>query len=102
MWQCVEAGLVDGEKIFCDSSLIDADTSNNSVVNRESLKYRIEQGYQILEERLDEVADEPEVQEDAEGKGDANRRYISTPESAATVMRQGGVKQGCATRVIGP
>ncbi len=102
VWQCVEAGLVDGEKIFCDSSLIDADTSNNSVVNRESLKYRIEQGYQILEERLDEVADEPEVQEDAEGKGEANRRYISTTDSDATVMRQGGVKQGCATRVIGP
>ena len=89
VWQCVEAGLVDGEKIFCDSSLIDADASNNSVVNRESLKYRIEKGYQILEERLDEVADEPEAQEDTEGKGEANRRYISTTDSDATVMRQG-------------
>jgi transposase len=89
VWQCVEAGLVDGEKIFCDSSLIDADASNNSVVNRESLQYRIEQGYQILEDRLDEVADEPGAQEDTEGRGEANRRYISKTDSDATVMRQG-------------
>ena len=34
VWQCVEAGLVDGSKIFIDSSLIDADASNNSVVDR--------------------------------------------------------------------
>ena len=89
VWQCVEAGLVDGEKIFCDSSLIDADASNNSVINRESLKYRIEKGYQILEERLDEVADEPQAEDDTEGKGEANRRYISTTDPDATVMRQG-------------
>ena len=29
VWQCVEAGLVSGDKIFCDASLIDADASNN-------------------------------------------------------------------------
>jgi len=29
--QCVEAGLVDGTKLFTDASLIDADASNNSV-----------------------------------------------------------------------
>jgi hypothetical protein len=89
VWQCVEAGLVDGEKIFCDSSLIDADASNNSVVNRETLKYWIEKGYQILEERLEEVADEPAGEDDNEGKGEAHRRYISTTDSDATVMRQG-------------
>ena len=33
VWQCVEAGLVDGRKIFVDSSLVDADASNNSVID---------------------------------------------------------------------
>ena len=31
VWQCVEAGLVDGSKLFVDASLIDPDASNNSV-----------------------------------------------------------------------
>ena len=38
VWDCVEAGLVDGDKLFVDTSLIDADASNNSVVDRQSLK----------------------------------------------------------------
>ncbi len=38
VWQCAEAGLVNGSKIFIDSSLIDADASNNSVVDTHSLK----------------------------------------------------------------
>jgi len=31
--QCVEAGLVDGTRIFMDSRLIDANASNNSAVD---------------------------------------------------------------------
>ena len=31
--QCAEAGLVDGGKIFVDSSLVDANASNNSVID---------------------------------------------------------------------
>ncbi len=31
--QCVEAGLVDGSKIFMDSSLIQADASKSSIIN---------------------------------------------------------------------
>ena len=38
VWQCVEAGLVDGSKIFVDSSLVDANASNNSVIDTRSLK----------------------------------------------------------------
>jgi transposase len=38
LWQCVEAGLVDGNKPFIDSSLIDADASNDSVIDTQSLK----------------------------------------------------------------
>ena len=37
--QCVQAGLVDGSKIFVDFSLIDADASNNSVIDTQSLKH---------------------------------------------------------------
>jgi transposase len=38
VWQCVEAGLIDGSKVFLDASLIDADASNNSVVDTKRLK----------------------------------------------------------------
>jgi len=33
VWQCVERGLVEGSKLFMDSSLVRADASNNSVVD---------------------------------------------------------------------
>jgi len=36
--QCVQAGLVDGSKLFLDSSNIQADASNNSVVNTHDIK----------------------------------------------------------------
>jgi transposase len=41
VWQCVEAGLVDGRKIFIDSSLVDANASNNSVIDTHSLKIHL-------------------------------------------------------------
>ncbi|HPL64554.1 MAG TPA: transposase [Syntrophales bacterium] len=36
--QCVEAGLVNGNKIFVDSSLVDANASNNSVIDTTEVK----------------------------------------------------------------
>ena len=36
--KCVEEGLVDGHKMFVDASLIDANASNNSVIDTHSLK----------------------------------------------------------------
>lgn len=50
--QCVEAGLVDGAKIFIDSSLIDANASNNSVLDTKSLKDQLHKNYKKLETRL--------------------------------------------------
>jgi hypothetical protein len=47
--------LVDGEKVFMDASLIDADASNNSVINTGALKRYLNEGYQELERRLDEA-----------------------------------------------
>jgi len=54
VWQCVEAGLVDGSKIFVDSSLVDANASNNSVIDTRSLKVQLQESYKKLEARLEE------------------------------------------------
>lgn len=81
VWQCVEAGLVEGGKIFMDSSLIDAHASNNSVVDKQQVKRHLNESYQIFEKRLDEVADEKTTP--------ANSRYVSSTDPDASVTRQG-------------
>jgi transposase len=93
VWQCVEAGLVDGSKLFADSSLIQADASNNSVINRETLN----RSFHILETRLDEQEQsEPSTDEDEPGGHDNDQRYSvvnrklqSTTDPDASVVRQG-------------
>ena len=47
--QCQQAGLINGKKLFMDSSIVQANASNNSVVNNESLKRYLNKSYQILE-----------------------------------------------------
>jgi len=42
---CVEAGLVDGRKIFCDSSLVDANAANTSVLDTQNLKHQLHRNY---------------------------------------------------------
>jgi len=81
LWQCVEAGLVDGSKLFIDASLIDADASNNSVINTQSLKKYLKKGYRRLEERLDDIRDQKTTP--------ANEKHISTTDPDASVVRQG-------------
>ena len=66
VWQCVETGLVDGRKIFVDSSLVDANASNNSVIDTQSLRIHLRRNYEKLEARLEEV----------EGSTDSSRRYV--------------------------
>lgn len=81
--QCVEAGLVDGNKIFMDSSLVDANASSNSVVDKERLKAKLHKDYQKLEARLHE--------RDAPG-GDydkKNAQFISTTDPDATIVNRG-------------
>ncbi len=82
--QCVEAGLVDGSKLFVDTSLIDADASNNSVVDTHSLTRYLNTGYRSLEARLDELV--------AESTTPANSRYLSTTDPDASVTRHSGGK----------
>jgi transposase len=84
VWQCVEAGLVESSKLFLDASLIDANASNNSVVDTHSLKKYLTKGYQQLEQRLDEPA--------AEKTTPANSRYISSTDSDASVTRHSSGK----------
>lgn len=75
----MEAGLVDGNKLFVDASLIDADASNNSVVDTQSLKKHLNKNYSRLEERLDDLQDHKTTP--------ANSRYISTTDPDASVTR---------------
>lgn len=81
LWQCVEAGLVDGSKLFVDASLIDADASNNSVVDTKRLEKYLKKGYRHLEERLDELKEHKTTP--------ANKRFISTTDPDASVTRYG-------------
>ena len=89
VWQCVEAGLVDGSKLFMDSSLIDADASNNSVVkiNKETLKIQLVRSFNELESRLEEK--DYQGEDHVPKSGIANRNHISTTDPDASVTSHG-------------
>lgn len=89
VWQCVEGGLVDGSKIFVDSSLIDADASNKSVVDTQSLKRYLNKSYQELDKRLD-IADDP--RKESKNYRKINNRYISTTDPDSSIVRVGKPK----------
>jgi transposase len=84
--QCVAAGLVDGSKIFMDSSLIKADASNNSIINMSSLKSQLNRHYHELEARL---ADLPP---DFKGNGKLNQTHLSTTDPDASLVSKGKVR----------
>ena len=86
--QCVNAGLVDGTKIFMDSSLIDADASNNSVIDTHSLTRYLKERYRELEKRLDEKETQPDEKE----RPSVNTRYIATTDPEASIVRHAGGK----------
>jgi transposase len=88
VWKCVETGLVDGKKIFLDSSLIDANASNNSIVDRRSLKSQLNTRYKELESRLNEIQ-EKEIKRPLRI---INNRYISTTDPEATLYGKGKSK----------
>jgi len=89
VWQCVEAGLVDGSKIFVDSSLVDADASNNSVIDTQSLKIHIHENYKKLEARLEEVNESSDSSRRYVKK---NSRYMSTTDPDAAIVNRGRPK----------
>jgi len=83
--QAVEAGLVDGEKIFVDASLVEADASKNSIKKIEDIK--LNEQYQELVKRLDERT------EDGIGEySKINREHISSTDPDSTITNQNGVR----------
>ncbi|MBU3981769.1 MAG: IS1182 family transposase [Proteobacteria bacterium] len=89
--QCVQAGLVDGSKLFMDSSNIQADASNNSVVNTHDIKRYLKKSYQLLEDRLEKENNQSDDDHiDPPKTGSANSKYLSTTDPDASVQRQGG------------
>lgn len=90
VWQCVEAGLVDGSKIFVDSSLVDADASNNSVIDTRSLKVQLCESYKKLEARLEEKSESTDCSGRRYDK--KNSRYISTTDPDASIVNRGKPK----------
>jgi len=94
--QCVEAGLVEGKKLFVDASLVDANASKGSVVDTHSLKRYFNRAYRKLEERLEDKGDDEEDPPGGEGKPPrqnvVNSRHVSTTDPEASVMRKGAGK----------
>lgn len=89
VWQCVGAGLVDGRKLFVDSSLVGANASNNSVIDTRSLKVQLQEGYKELEARLEEKS---ESTGSTRRYVKENRRYISTTDPDAGIVNRGKPK----------
>jgi transposase len=87
--QCVEAGLVDGGKIFIDSSLVDANASNNSVIDTKSLKGQLREDYKELEARLEDRAESTDPSRAYDKK---NSRYISSTDPDAAIVNRGKAK----------
>ncbi len=89
VWQCVEAGLVDGSKIFVDSSLVDADASDHSVIDTQSLKIHLRENYKKLEARLEGARESS----DSSGRYvKKNSRYMSTTDPDAAIVNRGKPK----------
>lgn len=87
--QCVEAGLVDGRKVFVDSSLVDANASNNSILDTRNLKHQLHKNYKKLEARLEERAESSDPSRSYEKK---NNRYISSTDPDAALVNRGKAK----------
>ena len=89
VWQCVEAGLVDGRKIFVAASLVEANAANRSIVDTHSLRRDLNARSKQLEERL---ADVGEALPEEAGFGKVNDRYLSTTDPEAAIVRRGKSK----------
>jgi hypothetical protein len=81
--------LLDGRKLFVDSSLIDADASNNSVLDTQSLKIHLRESYKKLEARLEEPHESSDTCRRYIKK---NSRYILTTDPNAAIVNRGKPK----------
>jgi transposase/Tfp pilus assembly protein PilE len=87
--QCAEAGLIDGRKIFVDSSLVDANASNNSVLDTKNLKHQLHENYKKLEARLEDTSESTDTSRRSEKK---NSRFVSTTDPDAAIVNRGKPK----------
>ncbi len=76
--QCLDAGLIDGEKLHVDSSLVRADASLNSVVRVTLAK---------LEPGAGEEKEDQDQGEKGGGGGGINEKFQSTTDPEATLVR---------------
>ncbi len=90
--QCVNAGLVDGSKIFMDSSLVQADASKNSIVKAKSFRRRLKRGYRELEARLD-------GQDEGSQDQRVNSTHLSTTDPDASIVSKGATGSRLAYKV---
>jgi len=82
--QCVEAGLVEGSKLYVDSSLIDADASKESVIKgTPELIAALKRAYRATESKLEDTTT-PESYEAV------NDRLMSRSDPDAAAVRRGG------------
>lgn len=85
--QCVAAGLVGGEKLHVDASLISANASKDSVIKSSpEMIAAYAAAYAAQEKKLSGPADRPSYQA-------VNDRMISTTDPDAGLVRKGG--RGC-------
>jgi transposase/uncharacterized protein (UPF0179 family) len=81
--QCVALGLVDGRRVYCDASLVDADAANDSVKDTGGLRMVLGE----LEKKLSDMGDKGETEPERV------RRYVSaTDPDAAVVQGKGGAR----------
>jgi transposase len=84
VWQCVEAGLVDGSKLHVDASLVDANASKESVIKSSpALIAALKRAYGAVESKLEETSTSASYQA-------VNDRMMSQSDPDAACVRKGG------------
>ena len=82
--QCVDAGLVDGNKLHVDASLVDADAAKESVIKgAPQLIAALKRAYQTTESKLEETSTPQSYQA-------VNDRMMSQSDPDAALVRKGG------------
>lgn len=96
----MEAGLVGGEKVFVDSTIIKANASLKSLVSRQDLVEPKFSPKEYVEQVFSEnPVEEGRPQEDSkkteelkkEQRGKANKNLVSTTDSDASVYQRPGI-----------
>ena len=85
----MEAGLVDGRKIFMDSSLVDANAQQFGSRYPRTWKHQLHKNYKKLEARLEERTESIDQSRTSDKK---NNRYISTTDPDAALVNRGKSK----------